>query len=377
MKASQRGVALRKLLDLCSDMQQIRTRLTDPALSRDARTRLRRQARAKHDRLARDLQRYRFKGPLRQLLREFRLELVHFQILAALLRHHLRAETPAMEGRELLGSVFDDPVDVLAGMELLHDNSVLRASGLVVPADEDESAGDVLEARFRISDDALRAFRDELAGLVVEDRRARPDGYAGNHELLLDLRILHNLYKHRSERAFCLERWDRVHAGPPAPVRPLTQRIERFTARIQRRLQNTPEAERFPAVRFFAEHGLDQREQIVVVHLLFKELYEGNAYADAAELVRLVSAEELDLVRNRRLLLESGRLMTQDIVRNETLLEGRELTGEVYLSDWAVNYLFGAPRAEEAIDTDDRLDWHLYLKGLRDTKPFFRDLEAN
>ena len=57
--------------------------------------------------------------------------------------------------------------------------------------------------------------------------------------------------------------------------------------------------------------------------------------------------------------------------------EGRELTGEVSLSDWAVNSLFGADHGSEAIDHDARLDWHLYLKNLEDTGTFFRDLEAN
>ena len=59
------------------------------------------------------------------------------------------------------------------------------------------------------------------------------------------------------------------------------------------------------------------------------------------------------------------------------MLEGRELTGEVYLADWAVNHLFGGFQSEEAIDPDARLDWHLYLKNLDDTGTFFRDLEAN
>lgn len=377
MKSSRRSDTLRKLLDLCDDLQRMRARLVDVELPREARTRLKRQIRTKTDRLARDLASYRFKGPLGRLLREFRLDFVHFQVLAALLHRHLRAESPAVEGRVLLATIFDSSFDVLSGMDLLKESSVLRMSGLVVLDEEEQRVDDVLEASFRLSDEALVAFRDEVAGLVVDNARGPAGPYASNHELLVDLRILHNFYKHRSERVFQQDRWDRVHAGAVPPPLQINQRIEAGWRRIERRVEATPEAGRLPAIRFLKEHGLDRAETIVVVHLLFRELYEGNAYADAAELLRLVSADELDLVRNRRLVVDSGRLRRLEILENEPMLEGRSLPGEVHLADWAVNYLFGAVPDDASIGSDDRLDWHLYLKNLEDTRAFFRDLEAN
>jgi hypothetical protein len=377
MRQTPRGTAIRKLLELCDDLQRVRCRLTQPNLARDARTRLRRQVRTKTDRLARDLTKYRFHGPLAVLLREFSLEPIHFQILATLLHRRLRSDEPALEGRAILASVFDNPFDVLTGIELLQDTGVLRASGLILLDDEEDSTEDVLEAGFRISDDALTAFREEVAGLVVEDRRHRAPRYASHHEYLVDLRILHNLYKHRSERIFQQDRWDRVHAGSAAPARLQTRRIQAYWERIERRLRNTPDASEFPAVRFAKEYQLSGPELIIVVHLLFKELYEGNGYADAAELVRLVSAEELELVRNRRLMHAQGSLIRHEIIKIEAMIEGREMTGEVVLSDWAVNYLFGADAGDSAIGSDDRLDWHLYLKELEDTQRFYKDLEKN
>ncbi len=376
-KATRRATALRELLDLCDDLQRIRSRLAEGSLARDARTRLKRQERTKHDRLADHLARYRFRGPLSALLREHRFELVHFQVIATLLQRHLRSEDPGVDGRQLLATVFDSSFEVLAGAELLHENGPLRASGVVVLEDDEDVVDDLLDSRFRISEDALLAFRDEIAGLVVEDRRERRAPYTGNHELLADLRILHNLYKHRSERVFRQERWDRIQVGHASAGRVLTQRITGCRRRIDERLRCTPGAEDFPAVRFFREHLLEDAEQILIVHLLFKELYEGNAYADAAELLRLVSADEVELIRNRRLIRPSSKLVKHELIQIEPMLENRELTGEVSLSDWAVNSLFGADHGSEAIDHDARLDWHLYLKNLEDTGTFFRDLEAN
>ena len=115
----------------------------------------------------------------------------------------------------------------------------------------------------------------------------------------------------------------------------------------------------------------------MVIHLLFKELYEGVAYADAAALINLVSCDEADLIRNRRLVLPNSTLVAHEIIQLEPMIEKRELTAEVHLSDWAVNYMFGAPMIDPRIHPDERLDWHLYLKNLDDTGAFFRDLEAN
>lgn len=378
MKSTRRSHALRKLLDLCDDLHRIRARLAEATLARETRARLVRQVRSKTDRLARDLASYRFKGPLGRLMREHRLSLVHFQVLATLLQRHLRAEDEAsMEGRELLAAVFASSFEVLSGMELLHENGVLRSSGLVVVDDGDEKALDLLETCYRLGDEALTAFREEVLGVVVDDGRGAAGPYATNHQYLLDLRILHNLYLHRSERVFQQERWDRAHPGVATPGLQLGQRIEAFWHRIERRLQLTSDAEQFPAVRFFRQHRLGRAESIIVVALLFRELFEGNPYADVAELIRLVSGDEIDLMRNRRHFLDQGRLLRQDIVKVLPDLDGRVLTGEAHLTDWAVNFLFGAPQGDEAIDADDRLDWHLYLSKLDDARTFFRDLEAN
>lgn len=346
-------------------------------MPRETRARLVRQVRTKTDRLARDLASYRFKGPLGRLLRENRLGFQHFQVLATLLHRHLRADTATMEGREILAAVFENSFDVLSGMELLHENGALRGSGLIVVDEGDETALDLLEARYRISDEALSAFRDEVMGIVVPDARGTSSPYPNNHAYLLDLRILHNLYRHRSERIFQQERWDRAHPGVSTPGQQLGQRIETMWQRIEQRLAATPEAALFPAVRFFQEHRIGRAETMIVIGLLFRELFEGNAYADVAELVRLVSADELDLLRQRRLFLEHSRLLRQEIVRLDAALDGRALTAEAHLADWAVNYLFGAPQGDEIIDADDRLDWHLYLQKLEDARTFFRDLEAN
>jgi hypothetical protein len=378
MKTRKRGEALRKLLELCDDLQRIRGKMADPELRRDARSRLRVQSRRKAELLQRDLGGYRFRGPVGKLIRELRLSAEHFQILAMLLQRHLRYEEPGCEGRLILASVYDSAFDALAGMHLLSASSPLRTSGLVVLEEDEERSDDILEARFHLSDEAVTAFREEVTGGVPEDLRGDAStGYSNTREFLVDLRILHNLYRMRSERVFHQDRWDRVHNTNRDPGLGLTRRIESFWNRIQKRLQLTRRADEFPVVKFISDHRLSQQETVLVIHLLFKELYEGIAYADAAELVKLVSASDADLIRNRRLVASSGLLASSDIIQLEPMLENRELTAEVHLSDWAVNAMFGAATKEARIQADERLDWHLYLQNLQDTGTFYKDLDAS
>ncbi len=311
-------------------------------------------------------------------MREFKLDPVHFQVLATLLHRHLRSETNAMEGRVILTAVFENSFEVLQGMQVLGEESPLRESGLVVLEEDEDCPEDILEARFRISEEALTTFREEIAGLVVHDQaNTRIQPYGHNREYLADLRILHNLYRLRSDRVFHQERWDRVHGAADTPGGYTSRRIQSYWNKIGRRLTITPEVENFSALRFFKEHNLLAEEVIIVMSLLFQELYEGNAYADAADLIRLVSTNELELMRNRRLMQKGSNLIKHEMIKIETMLEGRELTGEVCLSDWVVNYIFGANAQDLEIASDERLDWHLYLKNLGDTRSFFRDLEAN
>lgn len=380
MRRATRSSQVERLLNLCDDLQRLSARMRDPELGREQRSRLRSMSRRKIAVLTRDLRAIRQRGPLAQVMKQYRLTPQDFLVLAHLLQRHLRAEDPAVQGRVLLSAVFETSFEVLTGLDLLRDGSPLRASGLVVVDDDEEHPDDLLEARFRVSEEALNAFRDEAIGFVPEDlRRSGVDRYSSNREFLIDLRILHNLYKERSERVFHPDRWDRLHSTPLSPGRGLTRRIETMWRRVRTRLDHSEDRARFPAVRFMVEYMLTEPEMVIVVHLLFKELYEGSAYADAVELVRLVSADEAQLIDNRKLIVPHGALRRGEILNVEPMIEGRDLTSEVHLADWVVVAMFGpaANATGRSIHPDEKLDWHLYLQGLRESEKFFRDLEAN
>lgn len=376
MKSTPRAAQLGRMLDLCDDLQRIRSRIADPDTSREERTRLRRQTERRIVRLARELECYRGRGPLARLLRSHRLDASEFEVLAVLLQRAVRAEAPEMEGRLILASIFDTSFGVLSGLHLLQEDARLRTSGLVRVADDQPPGADVLETRFRLSEEALGALREEVAGGTRSPRRpANPDGYRNQRELLLDLRVLINHYRRRSELVFEPSRWESLHRrGETAVV--ISRRIDALWADLRARILRSPEAARFPLLQIQREHGLGDLETVILVHLLFRELYAGEAFSDVADLLRLVSGSEADLLRARRFVHRDAPLVRHQILALEPFVENRELTGEARLNDWVVNRLLDGDGRAADIRAEERLRWHEYLNGLDDSAGFFRDLEA-
>jgi hypothetical protein len=226
-----------------------------------------------------------------------------------------------------------------------------------------------------MSEDAMAALREEVVGRGKARAARRPDGYRRQRELLQDLRLLHNHYQKRSEMVFEPARWDGLQR--PADGAPATsRRIEELWSEIRSRILRSPAARDFPIVRLLREHRLGDAETMIVVHLLFREIHSGEAFADVADLLRLVSTDDADLLRARCLVRKEAPLVRDRILVLEPYVENRELTAEARLEDWVVTRVLTDGEAGEAIAADERLRWHEYLRGLDDSGGFFRDLDA-
>lgn len=367
-------VELQRLLDLSDEIRVLRRRIMDTALEAEAVTRLKRRSKTKWKRLALDLANYQFRGSLRTLFDS--LDAQHFQLLATLLRRYLRAQTPYVEGRALLASIFDSSYELLAGLELLQPEAPLRSNGLILVEEDEENDGDeaLLDCRFRLSDSVVDAFLEELG--LKGGRRAerRPRAYLRQEEFLVDLKLLHNLYRARARRLFSSESWWRLRGqAADRSQKALDRQIARLARQIDRRLERSPASLRFPVRQFQIEHSLAMDEFLVVLHLLFLEMLEGNPYADVVSLLQLVSASEEELLAKRELFSPRGKLRRLEIVELDQMLEGREFTSECHLGNWVVERVLGTHGEGGPIDADEKLEFHLYLKKLKSSN-FLQDL---
>jgi len=264
----------------------------------------------------------------------------------------------------LLATLFESSYDLLKGLDLLQPDSYLRANDLIrVEPGEDETT-DLLESRFQLSPSTVEAFLEEI-GVRPPEKERHGQGYANQREYLVDLKLLHNLYRARARRLFNADRWwrQRTTVGDRAG-KALSRRIERFERRIQTRLALSDEAENFPIQRLVRENGLTRSETIILLHLMFLELLEGNPYADTVFLIQLVSASEDEVLAHRRLFSSHATLRRRDLVDLEQMLEGRELTSECRLQNWVLDRVLGEDGADEPISADEKLNFHMYLKRL-------------
>ncbi len=371
MSKASDGGGLQRLLDLADELRALKRRIQDPGLKAETAQRLLRRSKEKLKKLAHELSKHRFKGPLRHLRGKLGPE--HFLVLATLLRRYLRSSQPWLEGRALLSAVFDSSYEMLHGLELLQPEGILRSEDLILIEVDDEDGADLLDARYRLAPTMVEAFLEEL-GLSARSRPPRLKGYLNQREYLVDLKIFHNLHLARARRVFHPDRWWRLRGGATGRAcRALERRIDDMRRRIERRLQRTEDPSRFPLLRFLEEFRLSEAELLILLHLLFLELLEGNPYADGVQLLQLVSASEEEFIRNRELLMPHGKLRRQGMIELEEMLQGRELTSEVYLADWVLERVFGAAKPQSAIGADEKLEFHLYLEKLEGSN-FLSDL---
>ncbi|MAE75323.1 MAG: hypothetical protein CMJ85_00410 [Planctomycetes bacterium] len=364
---------LQRLLDLCDEIRAIRKKIQDPGLTAATLSRLKRRSREKLGSLAADLGGIRFRGSLKGLFEG--LEPEHFLVLATLLRRHLRSSTPAVEGRVLLAAMFDSSFELLRGLQLLHPASVLRSNGLILVESEDEGEADadLLDCRFCLAAEVVDAFLEEL-GCRPTVRGQQLGGYQNQEDFLVELKHLHNMHRARAKRVFSPESWWRLSgAWSDRAQRAVSRRILSLEKRIEWRLRQTADAEEFPIQKFCIDQGLTKNELLIVLHLVFVELLEGNPYADVVALIQLVSGSEEEFIANRRLFAPESTLRRRDIIEMDQMLEGRELTSECYLGNWVLDKALGPVGGRGPIDADERLNFHLYLKRLG-SSGFLQDL---
>jgi len=99
----------------------------------------------------------------------------------------------------------------------------------------------------------------------------------------------------------------------------LKNKLTLLSTRIEERLKVTKK----PIVveEFFTEKGLDEKERMIFLALL-KEEYSGGEgqFRDMNTLIELISFDEYEKIKNRALLEEGARLITEDILDYEEIL---------------------------------------------------------
>jgi hypothetical protein len=374
MAAESKYEGLKKVLDVADRLGRLRQRLSEKG---DADGRAGRTVRAESRRVVHevntDLESGAVPGALAKLHRRHRFDDDQLTILLLLLQRRIQEAGRSLTGRELLSFLHESSYDRLRGLRHLAPDGPLRRSGIV----EVDASGsqDLLDAQVRIAENVFRAIERDVTPEIRKSRsRSESRGtkpYGDHREHLLDLARLSRLYQRRARRVFESEEPDETLNR--SAVRRLQRDIRRLRGRIEARLALTAGSEQFPVERVAREHRLDEDEALVLVTLLFQEIYAGSSYIEPIELVKMISRSDLDLMDRRRLFAPDGRLLRSGLVKmNDEDGELLRLGGEAYLPPETVEMLLAGPSPVGPIDADVRLEWHEYLDGLEDSDEFFR-----
>lgn len=368
---------IKNILTKYDQLGKIRKQLSANKGSPSTIEKLKRQSQKKINEINRDFREHEFKGPLASLLRKYRLNKFQLIIILALLRQRLTTSHYYLTGRELLQLLFDDTYGILRGMSFIDSSSMLVSTGIIVP-DLNEEEEDLLEAKYRLSDRVFSMIYNTFAPshrreLVL--KKNRETSYATNLAFLMDLRKLSLLYQKRATKVFNYDYWDEIGLGVAESVDGINRQLKLMREQIQNRLDRTDVQDRLHTWSFIREYNLSEEEMVIIISLLFQELTEGNAYLNAVDLIRLTSENEEDLVRKRRFFSPRQTLVKNKIVQLEEMVNGKELTAEVCMPNWAIEkMLTGAGDENSSIDTDARLDFHKYLNNIDSSEDFLDDL---
>jgi len=298
------------------------------------------------------------------------LDDVEALLVVAALRRRLGEPTP-VTGTELAADVSDRSAERLEALTRLTAGGRLLSAGFVlpelVPGDGPEASG----TRYRVGDHVLRLACE----LVAPARAAAPaeppprGPYATNGELLADLRRLSLHYRRRAVRVFHLDPWTGSGLEVLDATGEVLRRAREQAARIEGRLEATAREARLPILELRREHGLDLDALVVLVTLVFCEFLDGVGAVPAADLVKLVSADERELLARRQMLRPLAR---KGLLRLEGVYAGKDLTADAALPNDVADALLG----DATIDADEQLDFHEYLAGLDSSDAFFLDLDS-
>ncbi len=378
MSESNDRILLKNVLTRYDQLGQLRRQIEESKLAPAAIERLRRESRRKINEIENDLREHASATFLSTLIDKYRLDKFQVVIILALLQKRLTHEVFSLSGRELLRILFDNSFDILNGMAYIEGSSILISSGIVIPESIERAGEDLLDLRFRLSERVYRMILDVFS----EQNIPRPDSagdlgkaYKNNLEYLMDLRKCSLLYRRRATRVFNYDYWDEMGLGVSDSVTRINGLIETLKNRIKGRLSQNPEKHHLFTLRFTESYRLNEEEMVLLVTLLFQELIEGNAYVNAVDLLKLISQNEEDLVRKRKFFSKKNSLIRNSLIILEDTVNGKELTGEIFMPNWVIELMLtGQSEGKDPIDTDARLDFHNYLKGLDSSEEFYDNL---
>ncbi len=380
MTLREEQALLKHLLSRYDQIEKLLRRLDEVDLATAEEETVRRTIRRKINEIGRELKKNRSRSRLFEMIEKYDLNRFQIVIMLALLRRRLSSDNPFLSGRDLLQIPFDDSFDLLKAIPYIGETSVLVSAGIIAPDQGAKPAGDALDTRYRLTEriyNLIVGMFTEEEGIAPIKLKKETTAYRNNLSYLIDLRKLSLLFRKRATKVFNMDYWDEIGVGVAESVSTINRQVQALRENIDKKLDQTTNKKMLHTLMFSESYSLGEDELVILVTLFFQELTEGSAYVNAVDLLKLVAQNEEDLVKKRRFFSKRNTLIKNQLIVLEDTVNGKELTGEVFMPNWAVDLMLtGRSTGDGMIDTDARLDFHNYLKNLDSSEDFFDNLDS-
>ena len=274
--------------------------------------------------------------------------------LALLLHRRLAGRNEAAAGSELVALLRQAGFTRSEGLEILAPEGPLRRDGWLF-AKTKLRGFDPLDTWFSATPAALGLFWTRGPVLSAESQAPRhaPRAYRSEEDCLWDLFDWRQICLQRADALFPSDAGSAESSGH---LHELQREARAALLRIRERLQLTQGGDSFQVEVLRREHKLGPDHMLLMAHLLFCELVEGEPFISAVEGLRVVAETRSDLFRKRRLVSPRGKLRRSGIViAAESGEYNKELASDLSLADWATEELLKGMRRPPQFD-DRELD---------------------
>jgi hypothetical protein len=250
---------------------------------------------------------------------------------------------------------------------MLEAKSPLLARGLLAASGNHDSHP--LDREFLLTETALTLLTASNKP-TINNLQEGPKPYYDSIHHLMAYRELLGLYSKRAALLFPQSIWADQEEIENETSESLTHSISAARLQIREREQAS---DHLALIRLRHEYGLREEEELVVLALLFQELYASTPDLEGAELIRLASASPTDAIRYRHMVAPDSHLLECCLIMAQREEEGKPNLCLCRLPDWVVNQLVAIP-AEPGIPSNERQRFHHYLENLNNSEDFFRRL---
>jgi len=266
-------------------------------------------------------------------------------VLALLFHRRITLAREGIGGDELVGLLCRAGVPRTDALQMLTRAGVLR-QGDWVETCRDSDGFDPLDTLFACSHEALALFLPHATNAEEElEAEEDPEQIAAREALVAQpfaseedyLWAMFSWRRACQRRAEALFEVDLTTARLSPRLQKLRERAHARHVLLRQRLRCTPDAHRFGLVQLEREAKLNPDQLLLVVHLLFAEILDGEFMVPPMECLRLVATQRDHLFHQRRLLQAQSRLRREGLVMADGEDASKLMAAPLSLADWVVD----------------------------------------